>query len=168
MTALLREFCQKEADRILLFLTNLSELSVWEWKPNAREPTVVYQATASGVSEGGLSLAARRLAFLTQASGFIFFKGLKCSMKVLDFTLTVETEGNWAASGRRASSTWRVCNSIAVSGTAAQLATAEDKLLPLVGLAGLVSGSPPPGRAFCCLPLPIDTGLSVEVKTEHI
>lgn len=87
-------------------------------------------------------------------------------LRMLDFTVEISVRPfRCPVNDPPVVTRWLVCNSLGTGGKVADYSDPGkgNKLLPLAGVAGRIDGGGSEGRAFCCLPLPIQTGLLVEV-----
>jgi len=168
--ALLVTFIQESTD-MLLFLKSVESLSVFEWHPEASAPTLLHRTFLSNPSR---SLRLQR-GFALSASAAAPNK----QEQTIDYTLEITSEDALNSSGQI--QTWSVCNQLGGGRAGAMAASKEYEHMKLVAWAGVAArlswralggvginnDSEEPiieGRAFCFLPLPVNTRLPVHIN----
>ncbi|ETW06282.1 hypothetical protein, variant [Aphanomyces invadans] len=142
-----------ESTMVLLFLRHLAKISIYEWTDGQDAPSMRYTTAAAAVVE---SLACR--------SQIVARPPFSQAGTSWDVHLKVTTRDIAHNMDHHAS--WLVCNQLG-GGTCSMIANHPDnaslRLIPYGGVAARLDAAVP-GRAFCFLPLPVETGLPVHIN----
>eukprot|EP01119_Soliformovum_irregulare_P012369 TRINITY_DN3204_c0_g1_i4.p1 TRINITY_DN3204_c0_g1~~TRINITY_DN3204_c0_g1_i4.p1 ORF type:complete len:1563 (+),score=556.25 TRINITY_DN3204_c0_g1_i4:193-4689(+) len=160
MKVLLREFAEA-APSMLLFLKHVEEIVIYEKLEGSDQPTMIYSAKMRGVDDHlrqQRSLLNEYAAKRKTKKAYTLSSTYKIS---LDITSTIQSNVP-----RTSSEEWLIIN-----GSATGMDDLEQQLgqIQWGGVAAClhrdgVSFPPIEGRAYCFLPLPIDTGLPIHVN----
>jgi len=161
MTQLLKEM-SCSASTMLLFLKNVENIEIYNWKSEDEEPILIHQTKITNNSER-----------LQKKRSFMLNANPNPEIPVsIDYFLDIESNGMGTTEmGGKLSpkEKWVVCNQLG-GGNASKMAQdprlAHMKLIPWAGVAGRLDpiGSVDDGIAYCFLPLPVKTKLPVHVN----
>ncbi|OQS05175.1 hypothetical protein THRCLA_02648, partial [Thraustotheca clavata] len=147
----------QESTMILLFLRNVTSISVLHWYDGQSDPTLLHTTAIKNLSR---DLQHNR----SQAQ----LKTLEFTMQghVCDYLLEIEVKDN--QSDATSMTKWIICNQLGGGDSTAMAINHENASLRLVPYGGIAAKLDTEfavqGRAFCFLPLPVETNLPVHVN----
>ena len=151
------------APTMLLFLKNVECIEIYDWKQSSESPTLIHRTSVSNCTE---NIRNRRSYVLNAPSR------VPPQPVAVDYILDIQSSGiGDVKNGGQAHATerWMVCNQLGGE-KASQMASDPElshmKLIPWAGVAARLSPSMDvdAGKAYCFLPLPVNTKLPIHVN----
>ncbi|KDO29648.1 hypothetical protein SPRG_05600 [Saprolegnia parasitica CBS 223.65] len=156
VSQLLDDFAH-ESTMMLLFLRNVTTIHISQWETGQSAPTPLYTTSITNLSR---DLQAQRSQASLKAQTFPLHG------QICDYPLKITTRD--FGSNNEATSTWLICNQLGGKESTAMATDPENASLRLVPYGGVAASldisTPLQGRAFCFLPLPVETGLPIHVN----
>ncbi|OQS01509.1 hypothetical protein ACHHYP_00661 [Achlya hypogyna] len=146
-----------ESTMTLLFLRNVTRIEVLQWEAGKSAPTPMFTTAITNMTR---ELQVQRTQSQLKTHAFTA-DGLVC-----DYPLAITTTDH--GTDFAATSQWIVCNQLGGGASAAMANDPENASLRLVPYGGVAASidveTPLVGRAFCFLPLPVETGIPIHVN----
>ncbi|EQC38856.1 hypothetical protein SDRG_03814 [Saprolegnia diclina VS20] len=156
VSQLLSDFAA-ESTMTLLFLRNVTTIHISQWETGQSAPTPLHTTSITNLSR---ELQAQRSQASLKAQAF------PLQGQICDYPLEITTRN--FGSNNDATSTWLICNQLGGKESTAMAIDPENASLRLVPYGGVAASldvtTPLQGRAFCFLPLPVETGLPIHVN----
>lgn len=163
------------APEMLIFLKNVERIEIYDWKSTEEEPTLLHETYITTQKNNHGTLRKKRAFMLNYDPSSNKPTAVDYILDIQSNSSAVQDEGEERKNKTSSSSRWIVCNQLG-GGYASVMANDSElshmKLVPYGGVAARIpcddstSSSPfiTDGKAYCFLPLPINTELPIHIN----